>query len=619
MKRKMLVVLIVTGLLAGAGGGSCPRAEPPPLRPQAANGEPDVPPAIATREPAAGATITFAYGSPESQGVASEALQDLAEIVRGFVENDGIVGAELVVLKNRCVLLHESFGWKDRDDGQAMAIDTLFNIRSMTKPVVGTAVQMLIDDGQLAPGDAVAKYLPSFDNARSRAITIEMLLTHRSGLPMSLIAASFGEYTSLRRLADAAGERGPDFQPGSAFQYSDAGFEVLGALVEVVSGVPLQQFVQQRILDPLGMADTIMLPEPDDPRVERMASLYFGARGSWSLLWSQDRGPLYPFAMGSQSLYSTPLDYARFLTLWMDCGVIGDRQLLSPEATRRALTPVSDSKLSGGFHGLRLDYGQAWIVYVPQDAPEGGGAVALFGHSGSDGTWAWAWPDQDLLVLYFTQSRGQGTGTILESEVDRLLIHPGRYEAELPAELEPLLGTYTALSGPLMYQEFEIVALDGGLAVRLPEQVVVPLEGPDRAGRWTLAVDPSLSVSFVLDEQGDATRMHWHQAGEVFDLPRGAAPEEPPLDREAVQKYLGRYKRPEDGATIEVVIYNGHLGVVSPEVSAVLELFPPSEEGAWRFRLNPAVYISFQVGENGEVASFTAHTPEGDFVRPRSE
>jgi len=619
MNRKMLVVLIVTGLLAGAGGGSCQRAEPPTLMWQTVNGEPDAPAATATREPTAGATIAFAYGSPELQGVASEALGDLVEIVRAFVEKDGIVGAELVVLKNRCVLLHESFGWKDRDEGQAMAIDTLFNVRSMTKPVVGTAVQMLIDDGHLALGDAVAEYLPSFDNERSRAITIEMLLTHRSGLPMSLLAASFGEYESLRRLADAAGERGPDFKPGSAFQYSDAGFEVLGALVEVVSGVPLQQFVQQRILAPLGMADTVMVPEPDDPRVERMASLYFGARGSWSRLWSQDRGPLYPFAMGSQSLYCTPLDYARFLMLWMDGGLVGDRQLLSPEATRRALTPVSDSKLSGGFRGLRLDYGQAWIVYVPQDAPEGEGAMALFGHSGSDGTWAWAWPDQDLIVLYFTQSRGQGTGIALESEMDRLLIHPGRCEAELSAELEPLLGTYTALSGPLMYQEFEIVALNGGLAVRLPEQVVVPLGGPDRVGHWALSVDPSLAVSFVRDEEGDVTGMRWHQAGEVVDLPRGAAPEDLPLDREAVQKYLGRYTRPEDGATIEVVIYNGHLGVVSPEVSAVLELFPPSEEGAWRFRLNPAVYISFQEGENGEVASLTAHTPEGDFVRPRSE
>jgi CubicO group peptidase (beta-lactamase class C family) len=615
MKTKLsLAVLTLVLLLCSCGQP----AASPTATPTVATAEPTATPTLVptSHEHMAGEAAEFTYASPESQEISPEALQELVEIVSGYVQDDRVVGSELMVLKNRHIVLHEAFGWKDRDEGLAMSINTLFNIRSMTKPVVGTAVQMLIDEGKLALDDPVAKHLPSFDNDSSRDITVEHLLTHRSGLPLTMVAASFGEYDSLRKLADGAGEHGPDFEPGSAFQYNDTGFDVLGALVEVISGVPLQQFVQERIMDPLGMADTVTLVEANDPRTDRIASLHFGAQGEWNRFWSPEEEPLYPFAMGSQSLYSTPLDYARFLALWMDEGRMSDKQLLSPEATRRALMPVSDGKLPGAFPGLRLYYGQAWIIYVPEDAPEGKDEMALFGHSGSDGTWAWVWPDQDLMVLYFTQSRGQGTGIALEDEIDRLLIHPDREEAAVPDELKPYLGTCTALSGPLMYKEFEILVQNGQLAVNLPEQIVVALEDPDEAGLWKLTLDPSLAVSFVQDEAGQVTALQWHQAGEIFQVPRGTAPEEPPLDLGAVQKYLGEYERPEEGDTVKVIIHNGHLSV---KTAVVLELYPPDEEGKWRFRLNPAVSISFQEDEESNVISFTTHTPEGDFVRPRVE
>jgi CubicO group peptidase (beta-lactamase class C family) len=498
---------------------------------------------------------------------------------------------------------------------------TLFNIRSMTKPVVGTAIQMLIGEGKLSLDDRVAEYIPAFNEGKSGEITVAHLLTHRSGLPLTMIAASFGEFDSVRALADGAGEHGPDLQPGSAFQYSDAGFDALGALVEVVSGTPLEQFVQERILDPLGMADTVTLIEADDPRTDRIASLFVGGRGEWRRIWRPQDEPLYPFAMGSQSLYSTALDYARFLALWMDGGRVGEEQLLSAEAAGRALRPVSDSDLPGAFPGLRLDYGQAWVVYVPEDAPEGEGDMALFGHSGSDGTWAWAWPDRDLIVLYLTQSRGQGTGIALEDELDRLLIHPGREEVDLPEELEPYLGTYTALTGPLMNKEFEILVQNGRLAVNLPDQILVALESPDEQGLWRLSLDPSVAISFVEDETGQVTALQLHQGGEVFNVPRGTAPEELPLDLEAVAKYLGKYQRPEEEGSdlVEVLVHNGRLAIKAPELAVLLELYPPDEGGKWICRLNPTLSISFQEDEDGNVISFTAHTLEGEFVRPRAE
>jgi hypothetical protein len=303
----------------------------------------------------------------------------------------------------------------------------------------------------------------------------------------------------------------------------------------------------------------------------------------------------------------------------MDGGRVRDQQLLSSEGVERALTPVSDSKLPGAFPGLRLDYGQAWVVYVPEDAPQGQGEMALFGHSGSDGTWAWAWPDRDLIVLYLTQSRGQGTGIALEDELDRLLIHPDREEVELPDELKPYLGTYTALTGPLMYKQFEIVVQNGRLAVNLPDQIVVALEDPDEEGLWRLSLDPSVAISFVEDQAGQVTALQVHQAGQVFDVPRGTAPEEPPLDLEAVAKYLGKYERPEEEGSdpVEVLVHNGHLAIQTPEGPVVIELYPPDQAGKWTLRLNPTLSISFQEDDEGSVVSFTAHTPDGDFSRPR--
>jgi len=537
------------------------------------------------------------------------------------VQDEKVVGAELAVIKNRKVVLHEAFGWKDKDDVLALETGTLYNIRSMTKPITGMAIQMLVDKGELALADRVADYLPSFDNEHSREITVEQLLTHRSGLPLSTVSTGLGEIDSLRALADDAGEQGPKYGTGSGFHYSDTGSEVLGALVEETSGMPLGEFWQERIFDPLAMVDTISMINEGDPRVDRIASAYVGSAGDWSRYWSPGDEPIYPFTMGSQSVYSTILDYARFLAMWMDGGRVGDQQLLSADAVRRALAPVVDSGLPGGLPDLRLDYGQQWIIYVPDDAPAGEGEMMLFGHSGSDGTWAWAWPEQDLMIFYFTQSRGQGTGIGLEAELDRLLINPDREAVAIPDELTPYLGIYTALSGPLMNKEFEVLAKNGRLALNLPEQIVVLLQEPDEEGLWRLDIDPSIAVSFVRNDVDDVVVLHWHQAGNIFEVPRGEAPEEEPLDEESVRKYLGLYTRPEEQGSepVEVLIHNEHLALKIPEVSIVLELYPPDENGQWAMRLNPVVSISFQENADGDTVSFTSHSPEGELLRPRVE
>ena len=184
------------------------------------------------------------------------------------------------------------------------------------------------------------------------------------------------------------------------------------------------------------MADSFYLSKADDPRKKRVASLYIGSPGKWTRFWKPDGAPLYPFAWGSQTLYSTPADYARFLALWMDGGMAGGKRLLSNEAIARILTPVSPMKALGsdkpypcGFFGLKPHYGQMSMLYAPGESPTQT-EVRAFGHGGSDGTGAWAFPAEDLIVCYFTQSRGQVSTIRLETTIqDALLQREGAGES----------------------------------------------------------------------------------------------------------------------------------------------------------------------------------------------
>ncbi len=563
---------------------------------------------------------------PESQGLSSDALQRLASTVGRYVEEDRIVGAELLVISNRHTVLHEAFGWRDREDEIPMHQNTIFNIRSMTKPLTGAAAQILIDEGKLSLQDRVADYLPGFDNDNSRVITVEQLLTHWSGLPLTILTR-VDEYNDLYSMANAIGERGPQFEPGSQFWYSDAGTDALGAVVEVVSGVRLDEFVRQRVLEPLNMNDTFVATDPDDSRWNRIASLYVGQRGSWVKAWTPKTGSFYPFAWGSQTLYSTPKDYARFLTMWMNGGAVDGRRVLSSAAIARTLTPVSDLTAVGSnarvpteYLGLTTHYGQMSQLWVDSSGPPSAKPVVI-GHGGSDGTIAWAWPELDLMVLYFTQSRGQTTWIRLERVIDRLLIHPGmeENESELSEEYQPYLGTYVANFGPFHNTEFTVVLQDGRLAIDIPGGMVYELEDPNEEGKWRFARDPQVAVSFHRNGDGGVAAMKFYQGRDQFELLKGNAPPEPELDLAAIQKYLGWYHDSEANQDVELVIHNGNLAAKVPSIGlpVPVEFFPPDENGRWALRANPTISISFQEDEDGSVVSYTVHHPGGETVRPR--
>ncbi len=464
---------------------------------------------VSAAQEAAAPPMAFAPATPESQGLSSAELKELAGVVAGFVKEEKILGAELLVIKNRRAVLHETFGFRDVEQKLPFQRDTICCVRSMTKPLVGVAAQMLIEEGKLNLEDTIAKHLPAFDNDKSRGITLPQVLSHTSGLPLSsLLKVNYRTLKGVCDVADLTGKNGPQFPPGSRFNYSDDGTDTVGAVVAEVSGQPLEEFIQKRLLDPLGMTDSAPLVKPDDPRLDRFASAYSGAAGHWTKISEPGKVALFPYFLASQSLYSTPRDYAKFLALFLDQGKANGKTLLNEAVLRRVLTPAPKAErfVPTGFESYRLHYGQLMMLYL-----DGSGKLAAFGHGGSDGTHAYAWPDRDLMVLYFTQSRGNLTYIDFEEALERMLLKPAGAAPKPTVTAEsvaPFTGFYWDEAGN---RPFVIRFREKRLAIEFPWESLHELK-PEPDGRWSFRLRPTTFLQFQRDEAGNVVGVRLERA-----------------------------------------------------------------------------------------------------------
>jgi CubicO group peptidase (beta-lactamase class C family) len=584
------------------------------------------PAATAMQDALAGRDGGFAAAAPENVGLSAAALSELGATVQRFVDQDLLVGGELLVIKDRRVALHQGFGLVDRDSNQAWAPNTICNLRSMSKTFTGAAAQILIDRGQLALDDLVSEYLPGFDNDKSREITIDQLMTHRSGLPLSILLTreSMRAFPSLVEMAEAVGERGPEFAPGSKFWYSDAGSDVLAAVVEKITGKSIDEFWRTELFEPLGMRNTFVALDASDPRFAGIAPLYFRQFGAWLRLWTPADGPFYPYAWGSQSAYGTSTDYAKFLAMWMDQGKAGDRPVLSPGAVARTLSPISPMSMLGSdlrvptdFAGLEVWYGCMSVLHVPTQDPATS-KPQIIGHSGSDGTIAWAWPERDLMILLFTQSRGGNSTLRIEEAIERLLLHPegAAAAAATPEKFSPMIGTYIANFATYRNEEFRVLVKNGKLALDIPSQMAFELIEPETIGAgsmWKFAIAPErVSVSFDKQENGHYAILTVHQGGMSFEVPRKGrevAEDETQaakVDPGRVKPLLGEYIHPEAQANGTVVLEGDVLCLRSSE-GHVYHLEPSEDGASWMLKEVPGATLTFEFDDQGEVVSMTRH------------
>jgi CubicO group peptidase (beta-lactamase class C family) len=334
------------------------------------------------------------YSTPEAAGLDPQAVWRFKERLYSRVLARHLVGAEILVVRGGRVVLHQSMGWADIDREIPMRRNSIFRIASMTKPVTGTALLQLVESGRIGLDDRVAEHLASFDNRRSRTITIRQLLTHRSGFAQGAEPGGYERAESLRQAVDLLGAAGPDFGPGERFVYSDLNSDILGAVIESVSGEPVEQVLAREIFAPIGMRDTHTSFAPADAWADRVPSLYRSwSEGRWERHWNPLRPHEANWFSPAGGLYATASDYATFLE------AIIDGELIADTTIRLALEdPAPDARTTP----YPRWYGMHWEVYAPPSAP---GDLPAFGHRGATGTVGMVIPRSRTIIVYLTNSR----------------------------------------------------------------------------------------------------------------------------------------------------------------------------------------------------------------------
>jgi CubicO group peptidase (beta-lactamase class C family) len=391
-------------------------------------------------------------GKPESLGLSSERLERIGTVVQHDIDDRRIAGAVTLVIRHGHIAWFKSQGMMDREAGKPMRPDAMFRICSMTKPITSLAVMMLYEEGRFLLDDPVSNYLPEFKNPKvlvkpatgesysipaTREITIRDLLRHTSGLTYHWnadlgpryesagVASGLLEYDgtiadSVKKLAGVA----LLFNPGDRFEYS-LGVDVLGRLVEVVSGKPLDEFFRTRIFEPLGMKDTYFYP-PEN-KLDRLATAYTydadqGLKRfpdtpmkEGSFVYSADyasRGPKKLFS-GGAGLVSTAMDYARFCQMMLDEGKVGNTRLLS----RKSVELMTHDQL--GKIGPEQDFGLGFGVSGMKSPLSELGSPSEYNWGGFFYTGFTIDPKEQMIVVFMAQLHPTGHLT-LDREVNVL-------------------------------------------------------------------------------------------------------------------------------------------------------------------------------------------------------
>jgi len=330
-------------------------------------------------------------------------------VVQRAVASGRIPGAVVLVGHDGEVVYHKAFGWRALEPRrEAMTEDTIFDLASLTKSIAtAPSVMLLVQSGQVRLNDPVARYIPEFARNGKAEITVRQLLTHFSGLAPDLALKTpwSGAKTALQLACDAT----PIAPPGSRYIYSDINYIVLGALVERVSGMPLDRFAEQRIFQPLQMETTRFLPPP--AWLSRIAPTEYDEHGVML------RGVVHdPTARrmggvaGHAGVFSTAADLARLAQALLD-----RRGPLSPAILEKMTTPQTPPTST-------VLYGFGWDVDSPYSSPRGDLLpVGSFGHTGFTGTSLWIDPTTRTYIIILTNAvhpRGNtGAAVALRSEV----------------------------------------------------------------------------------------------------------------------------------------------------------------------------------------------------------
>ena len=382
-------------------------------------------------------TAATPTAKPEDVGFSSERLHRINDLVQRHITAGSFSGAVTLVARNGRIAHFEAQGLMDIEARKPMQKDAIFKIMSMTKPVVGVSIMMMIEEGKVRLTDPVSKFIPELKGLKvavpmagapgappaggrgaapaepryytvpaEREITIRDLLTHTSGLVSGGLSGTEARKVALKgkeSLADYIPRLGGvplDFQPGSRWAYSaQAGFDTLARVVEVVSGMPFDQFTKTRIFDPLGMKDTFFYPADGNPR---MVTRY--SRGQSGQLEKQGLANFFngAYFSGGGGLMSTAEDYLQFGQMLVNGGRLNGKVLLSPRTVEMMGSVHAPDTLPGRPRGE--GYGLSMRVVNDPVGRNTFLSQGSFGWSGAYGTHFWVDPKEKIVAVLMTQT-----------------------------------------------------------------------------------------------------------------------------------------------------------------------------------------------------------------------
>jgi len=398
-------------------------------------------------------------GKAEDVGLSTERLKRVSEAVDRHIKAGNVAGAVTLVARRGKIAHFDAQGVMDVDTKKPMAKDNLFRLASMSKPITGVAIMMLVEEGKIRLTDPVSRFIPEFSNlnkvavprpgppgappgppaqgrqggapsapaydvvSANRQITIADLLKHGSGLVSGGLGAGDAARLAPRAPTDTLAIYIPklanvplDFQPGTLWRYSgQAGFDVLSRVVEVVSGQTYDKFLQDRLLGPLNMPDTgFFAPASKAARVVTMSE------STPNGLRTVARTDSTVYFSGAGGMMSTAEDYLQFAQMMLNGGELNGRRYISPQ-TMALMTSNHTGDMVNGQFGRPprgMGFGLSMQVVMDPVAADLRVSKGAYGWAGGTGVSFWVEPAEQIVSIYFVQG---GTGGQLRGDVENAI------------------------------------------------------------------------------------------------------------------------------------------------------------------------------------------------------
>jgi CubicO group peptidase (beta-lactamase class C family) len=382
--------------------------------------------------------------TPEAVGISTERLDRIDAMLEEAIADAQIPGAVALIARHGKIVYHKAFGFSEAESQTSFKTDAIFRIASQTKAITSTAVLMLWEEGHFRLDDPISKFIPEFANTGvlesfneadssftvspvKKPITIRHLLSHTSGIGYGMIDgdARFRKAYAKAGIIDAfttdsvtleqnipkLAQMPLHHEPGAGWTYSE-GLDVLGRLIELVSGMPFDQFLKTRIFEPLGMEDTwFYLPED---KAKRLIPVQVREEGIWKNFKAEGFESNFPiqgarsYFSGGAGLSSTAKDYAIFLQMMLNKGTYNGVRLLS----RTTIETLMANQIGNLWAGGPKDFGLAFEVLNENGVAYGGeGSVGTFDWGGYFNTQYFADPKNQLIGILLKQTQGTNDDT----------------------------------------------------------------------------------------------------------------------------------------------------------------------------------------------------------------